>query len=997
MAGRPDDCLAGGGELGALMRAKDWSKTPLGPVASWPQSLRTSVSIMLSSGFAVVVAWGPEFLFLYNDRYRPVLGATKHPTALGSRTAEIFPEAWDVIGPRFRKALAGETVALDDVLIPLDRNGYLEECFFTLSYSPIRDESGGVGGLLAIVAETSKLVQGERRVRTLRDLAAIAPRAQTADQACENAVHVLAQNSADVPFATLFLVQPDGRGARWVSRTGLDGDTGKDPAQWPLADAARTGHAVVVRDLPERFGALPGGVYPEATHTAVVLPLSRPGLDQPCGYLVAGVCPRRSLDDKYEGFFDLVAEHVATAITNALANESERKRTEALTEIERVKLTEEPTFAQSLEALLELRAAPSARGGRRASIAIVDDNSDMRDYLVRVLSACGEVQAFADGEKALIGVRAAPPDVVVTDVMVPNVDGFGLLHALRSDPRTKEVPIVMLSARAGEQARIEGAPSGADDYIVKPFSARELVARVAAQVELSRLRGVAAGERSTLEQLFLEAPAAIAIVRGPDHVFELANSNYCAMVGRTAEQLLGCAGREVLPELVEQHIWDLFDRIRATGQRYGASAFPVILERYGRRERGFFNCLAQPFGDESGDIDRILIFAVEITEQVVARERAEKLAVELQRANQAKDEFLAMLGHELRNPLAPIVTALRVMELRGVAGAERERSVIERQVEHLRRLVDDLMEVSRIVSGKVRLSTSAIELADVVAQAVEVTSPMFEQRHQRLLVSVPPVGLPVVVDSQRMTQVIGNLLTNACKYSDPQAEIRVAARQEGDDVVLRVEDFGTGIEPEMLGRVFDLFSQERQSIDRSRGGLGLGLAIVRNLVQMHGGTVSAQSEGRGRGATFTVRLPLSQRVANAHPDPSRARRPSLQRSDARRVLIVDDNRDAAEMLADLLASLGHVTKIAVDGPAALALVQDFVPDVALLDIGLPAMDGYDLARRLRSGSPASRARLFAVTGYGQAADRARSREAGFDGHFVKPLDLNAIVRAIEAQ
>jgi PAS domain S-box-containing protein len=656
----------------------------------------------------------------------------------------------------------------------------------------------------------------------------------------------------------------------------------------------------------------------------------------------------------------------------------------------------EPIYATSLGALLEASVAPSLRGGRRASIAIADDNADMRAYLARVLSACGDVRAFADGEKALAGIRTAPPDVVVTDLMMPNLDGFGLLHALRSDPRTREIPVVLLSARAGEQARIEGAACGADDYVVKPFSARELVARVTAQVELARLRGIAAAERSTLRQLFMEAPAAIAILRGADHVFELANPKYCAVVGRTAEQLLGHAGREVLPELIDQRVWELFDRIRARGEREAGSAFLATLERNGRREQGFFDWLAQPLRGESGEVDRILVFAVEITEQVAARERAEQLASELQRANRAKDEFVAMLGHELRNPLAPIATALRVMELRGLAGAERERSVIARQVEHLTRLVDDLLEVSRIASGKVHLSRSVVELADVVAQALEVASPMFEQRHQRVRVSVPRPGLAVLVDPERMTQVIGNLLTNACKYTDADGEVRVSARVDGGDVLLRVEDSGIGIEPEMLLRVFDLFSQARQSIDRSLGGLGLGLAIVRNLVRMHGGTVTAESEGRGKGAAFTVRLPRSEPVAGTHPDARDATRAPLERPDARRVLIVDDNQDAAEMLADMLTSLGHVTKVAGDGPAALVAVESFVPDVALLDIGLPVMDGYDLARRLRSSSAASGARLFAVTGYGQTDDRARSREAGFDAHFVKPLDLDAIVRAIEA-
>jgi PAS domain S-box-containing protein len=642
-------------------------------------------------------------------------------------------------------------------------------------------------------------------------------------------------------------------------------------------------------------------------------------------------------------------------------------------------------------------ARPRAVDARRGCVVIVDDNADMRTYLARILGQQWNVRTFDDGAQALQGIRVALPDAVVTDVMMPNLDGFGLLRALRADPRTSDVPIVMLSARAGESARIEGATSGADDYVVKPFSARELVARVGAQIDLARIRGIATAERARLNELFMHAPVGIAIVEGPRHVYALANPSYCRIAGRCAEQLLGRPGREAMPELVSQGIWDLFDRMFATGERYEGGTLPATLDRgrSGRSEPAYINWVGQPVRGSGGEVASIVIFAVEITDQVVARERAERLASELQHAGRAKDEFLAMLGHELRNPLAPIVTALQVMDLRGVAGAQRERAVIKRQIGHLTRLVDDLLDVSRVTSGKVQLSLSRIEVAEVVARAIEVASPLLEQRGQHLTVSVPRCGLPVIVDPTRLAQVFSNLLTNASKYTDAGGHVWVTARPEDEHAVVEVRDSGIGIDPEMLPRVFDLFAQEAQSLERARGGLGLGLAIVSSLVKMHGGSVTAESEGRGKGAVFTVRLPRSELADSLTAPESAPPLQAAQRIDARRVLIVDDNNEAAELLADVLSSVGHMTRVAHDGPAALAILTEFAPDVALLDIGLPVMDGYELARRMRATPLGASARIYALTGYGQESDRRRSREAGFDAHLVKPVDLNTVVRAVE--
>jgi signal transduction histidine kinase len=330
--------------MGALMRGTDWSRTPIGPVSAWPQSLRTAISIMLESRFAMVVAWGPEFRFFYNDRYRPILGG-KHPASLGKPGAEIFPEVWSVVGPEFEGVRRGGAFAIDDWLLPLDRNGYLENCWFSVSYSPIRDESGGVGGVLAVVAETTGRVEGERRLATLRELARRASDATTPEQACANAAAVFDTNPIDVPFAMVYLLDRGGSLARRVCVVGLPADhpanleridlTSTDDV-WQLR-AALDGQPATIPDLPRRTRPLPGGPYEEHTHTAMVLPLTRPGLEHPYGVLVGGVSPRRALDDRYRGFFELAADHIATAISNAVTLEAARRRAEALVEIDRVK------------------------------------------------------------------------------------------------------------------------------------------------------------------------------------------------------------------------------------------------------------------------------------------------------------------------------------------------------------------------------------------------------------------------------------------------------------------------------------------------------------------------------------------------------------------------------------------------------------------------------------------------------------------------------------
>jgi PAS domain S-box-containing protein len=500
-------------------------------------------------------------------------------------------------------------------------------------------------------------------------------------------------------------------------------------------------------------------------------------------------------------------------------------------------------------------------------------------------------------------------------------------------------------------------------------------------------------QKRLLYSLFMQAPTLIAVLRGPDHVVELANPPVCKVWGRSEGELLNQPLLDVMPELRDQVFPSLLNDVYESGRPYvGNEVAASLTRKEGPPQTVYFNFVYSPFRNMEGDIEGVFVIASDVTDQVLARNQLNDLREAAESANRAKDEFLAMLGHELRNPLSPILTALQLMKLRGSDASERERTVIERQVTHLTRLVDDLLDVSRIARGKVELKEEIVEIAEIVAKAIEIASPLLEQRRHTLDVHVQRRGLTVKGDSTRLSQIVSNLLTNAAKYTPPGGHITIRTEEGDGEVVVRVRDSGLGIAPEVLPRVFDLFVQERQTIDRSQGGLGLGLTIVRNLVERHGGTVSANSEGPGKGSEFVVRLPRASvgSVPEHAPVDAIAESVVARRDDSPKILVVDDSVDGAEMLAAALSAMGYDTRVAHDALVALRIAADFRPDVALLDIGLPVMDGYELAARLRELSDSNGMTLIALTGYGQESDRQKSREAGFDHHLVKPVDLRLL-------
>jgi PAS domain S-box-containing protein len=623
--------------------------------------------------------------------------------------------------------------------------------------------------------------------------------------------------------------------------------------------------------------------------------------------------------------------------------------------------------------------APDHAAGHapRPQIVLADDNADMREYVRRLLAPFYDVAVVADGAEALAAVARDLPDLVLTDVMMPNLDGFGLLAALRADPRTASIPILMLSARAGEEARVDGLAAGADDYLIKPFSARELLARVASMLALARARREAHAALRESEERFrhmADSAPVMVWVTEPDGRCSFLSKSWYEFTGQTPETGLGLGWVDAVHPDDRDAARDTFV---AANARQAAFRLEYRLRHRDGTYRWAIDAAAPRFAPDGAYLGYIgSVF--DITERRQAEEA-------LREADRRKDEFLATLAHELRNPLAPIRSGLELMKLAGTdrQATDRARAIMERQLHQMVRLVDDLLDVSRISRGAIELRKEHVELAAVVQSAVETTRPLLEQQGHQLTVGVPPGQIVVDADPTRLAQVFANLLNNAARYTRKGGRIALTVTTEGADVVVRVADSGIGIAADMLPRVFDMFTQLARSHEPSRGGLGIGLSIVKRLTEMHGGTVEAHSPGLGLGSEFVVRLPAVRITAPAQPPGHERERASA----SRRVLVADDNEDAAYSLASLLEVLGHEVRTAADGLEAIEAASAFRPDMILLDIGMPRLDGHEACRRIRAQPWGRDIVIVALTGWGQTEDKRLSHEAGFDHHLVKPVEL----------
>jgi PAS domain S-box-containing protein len=614
---------------------------------------------------------------------------------------------------------------------------------------------------------------------------------------------------------------------------------------------------------------------------------------------------------------------------------------------------------------------------------VVNDDGASRYVTARILAGAGyRVREAETGTEGLAAAREAP-DVIVLDVKLPDVDGFEVCRRIKADPVTASIPVLQTSAAyVTAERRAEGLDNGADGYLVQPFEAIELVATLAALLRVRRAEDSTRRLAEDWQTTFDAIGDGVCLLDRQGRV-RRCNRAMAEILGSTPAALAGAAG--VIEPVFGAEATAL---VQASGERHVSDA------SVGGR---WYRLVVDPVHDRDGGLEGMVVVAADTTDRHALEGELRTRAGALAEADQRKDEFLAMLAHELRNPLSAIGAALGIQEARAGGAAEGTRvgEALQRQTRHLTRLVDDLLDVSRITHGKIELRRSVVDMAEVVRRALAAAAPMVQSRGTRLQITIPDEPVPVEADVLRLEQTIVNLVGNAAKFSPPASvvEVTLTAKQGPPEAVLTVTDHGVGIAPSMLKSIFDLFVQVDQSAARSRGGLGIGLTMVKKLVELHGGTVTAESAGEGQGATFTVRLPgAGSAVAGAREKP-------VARSAAppRRVLLVEDNEDVADLIQMQLRMWGHEVSIASDGPSGLQAALAQRPDVAFVDVGLPGMDGYEVARQIRRAEPADRIRLVAMTGYGRPEDRDRALAAGFDAHLVKPVDPRHLQEVLDSQ
>ena len=1235
----------------------DWASTSLGAMRNWPSNLKTAVDICLNSRFPMVIWWGKDLTLIYNDAWRPIIG-NKHPGALGRRGHTVFPEIWDIIGPMHEGVLAdGRATWSDDQLLLMKRRAYLdlEEAYFTWSYSAILNKDGRVGGVFTAVSETTDRVLSERRLETLRKLSARAAESRTVKEACEGAGNALEENDFDIAFALIYLLGQDRGAARLMKSVRVaPGATvapesielGAFSCPWPVAEAVATGAPIHVADLQARFGELPGGRWPSAPREAVILPLTFAGQNRPGGVAIVGLSAYLQPGKSYSSFLELAVGHMATGISNAIAYESERRRAEALAELDRAKTTffsnvshefrtpltlmlgpledllqssasvvETPReqleivhrnglrLLRLVNSLLDFSRIESGRiqpslqqvdlaaltadlasvfraaiekaglalvvecspdsiaafadrdmwekivlnlvsnafkftlagtvavriravdgtaelvvedtgvgipeaelphvferfhrvtgalarshegtgiglalvhelvklhggsiqvnstegkgtrfavsiplgnpsgqapipsplrssrhltlhheiyveeaarwtigeapvrkyGSTRPShaqsegrVLVVDDSADMRDYLRSLLQDSFEVLTVENGEEALRALVQGPlPDVVLTDVMMPVMDGFELLRRVREDERTRVLPIVMLSARAGEEAKVEGLQAGADDYLVKPFTARELTARVRSQISLTRIR-----RSSELAIRGAEEQLRLAIEASDLGIWELnprtgvlqSNARYRDMFGFAAdaeitmesalEKVLG-EDREALRKSVDSFAND------EPGTDYQFS-YRVM---HGDGSIRSLSAKGKAIGLRGDELNpfRIVGTVQDLTEQ----KRVEESLREVQ-----KLESLGLLAggiaHDFNNLLTGVMGNASLLAEEVAAGSQ--------ELEIVRSVMDAAERMSRLTSQMLAYSGRGrfvIDSLDLSKQVLQITSLIHASVPSNVQLRLALANnLPLIdADSGQLQQVIMNLVINAAEAvgngagsvdiatgveavteKTLQANVSRQAAETGDYVVLRVSDTGCGMDKATRARIFDPFFTTKFT------GRGLGLASVLGIIRGHNGLMTVESEP-GKGTSFNAFFPISERRVATQATAAQSR------PGAGRVLVVDDEQIIRDLAEVALRKLGYTVVLAANGKEAVDIVlrEPMSIDIVLLDMIMPLLGGEETLDELLKIRPGLV--VIAMSGYSEIEAKSRFG-GGISGFLQKPFTVGALSLEIGAK
>ena len=948
--------------MGERMRAFPWHTHPLGNPERWPVALRVTIRILLTTQHPLFIFWGREYRCFYNDAYARSIGPEKNAVMLGAPGRECWQEIWHIIGPELDHVLGGGGATWhENQLVPIIRHGRREDVYWTYSYSPIEDAAApsGVGGVLVICNETTAQVLADRRQSFLVELDDALRSQRDASSVVSAGIELLGRHlgANRVGFG---IVQPDDE-TIVLETTYVDGVVPL-AGPYPLSGFGprnivlqRQGVTVIhnnVADAPDidvaRYEAI-------QTRAFVSVPLVRDRRFR-ASLFVNAAQPREWSKDEIS-----LIESVAARLFDGV----ERRHAE-----------------QDMQ-----RVYDETREERNRLSLVLDNISEevwFHDASGRVILANAAAQkAFGAVDGREITTHAASIEIFSPDGTPRRVDENPIVRALAGEEVRDLEELVKLPVSGELRTRcVTSIPArGSNGEVLGVVSlVRDVTERAAAEqaLALNRSRLDYATRLSGVGFWYCDLPFHELLWddRVKDHFFfaPTARITIDDFYARIHEEDRAATREAIDTSICNRTPYDIVYRtvhpttgaikwIRALGGTdYASDGTPTHFDGV----------------------------TVDVSAQKLDQLQLGNLNRQLREQDRRKDEFLATLSHELRNPLAPIRTSAHILGSPRLQPEQLQlaRTVIQRQVGRMALLLDDLLDVARITQGKLALKKDRVTLTSIVDTAVEASRPLLDERHHRLTIALPSNPVWLEVDPLRLSQVLSNLLTNAAKYSNAGGQIELIATVEEGPVRLTVRDEGIGIPPELLDRIFDMFSQVDAGSARSDGGLGIGLALVKGLVELHGGTVEAKSAGIGRGSEFTVHLPETALTATDETVSPREASPASRTG--RRVLIADDNKDAADSLATLLQMGGHEVRVVYNGRAALALAQSFRPDVALLDIGMPELSGYEIATLLRGEPWGTTIRLLALTGWGQDGDRQRAKEAGFDLHLTKPIDVDAL-------